>query len=120
MSFGAGEFGGGGGDSPRVVDLSPASGSAITASTPITFSFVDEDGIGFAPIWVKYDAANAQRILVYEGTGVTPSPGFSVTTIADTNGDRTRLDFSILPDGGWVDDIDELTIMGADGNISVI
>lgn len=120
MSFGSGEFGGGGGDAPYVANLSPADGSAITATTPITFSLVDENGIGLAPLWMKYDEVNAERRLIYIGTGVSASTGFSVTTITDVNGDRTRLDFSVLPDGGWTDDIGELTIMGADGNISVI
>lgn len=109
-----------GGDTtePTVSNVSPASGSEISKNQAITFDVADNIAVTLAAGWLRYEGSN-ESLLIYDGDGFR-FPFNILSTVDDVNGDQTLLQFSILPVGGWVTDIAELTFRASDGNLDII
>ena len=105
---------------PVISAVSPVSGSQIDRTTPITFSVADAaPGVTVNWGWMKY--SNQQhRTLVHDGSGFV-YPFASTSSIVDTFADGTLLTVTILPQGGWIADVEELRMrfVDGDGNIDV-
>ena len=84
--------------------------AVITPNTPITFRVQDPNpGLRFVVIWMLYNT-EVETFLVYDGTdfvGLFNGPSTATPDAQGTN-------FSILPVGGWVEDIAQLRIRALD------
>lgn len=97
---------------PTITDVSPANLSTIDRFDPITFRVGDDEEIAAVYIWIKY-ASDRYRTLVCSGTEIQ-YPFAANSTLEQTS--ITQWDFSILPTGGWRDEIEELEIIAYDAS----
>lgn len=105
-------------EAPPVVDttaptfslITPTNLSELTRFQPITFRVTDDTEIADVYIWVKY-ASDRYRTLVSDGSALC-YPFLELSTRLVTG--ITQLDYSILPEGGWRDAIEEFEVIAYD------
>ena len=95
---------------PSIVALNPADTGDLDSLQPITFSVIDTDVPNMSSIlaWFKYVGV-PDKVLIYDS--VEFSPPFadnSVLTLPEGT-DRTQ-SFSVIPEGSWLADLEELRI----------
>ena len=104
--------------SPSVANATPAAGTQLEQFDPIGFDVIDlNSGVTAILVHVEF-ASRRDREVVYDGTRFQPRFLRASTTTTIANGLR----FSILPNGGWTDSIDEVFVyaVDADGNIEAL
>lgn len=99
---------------PTIQNIVPASGTQLaTVNTPVAFQvFDDSPSIEAVLIWVKY-TNDHRRFIVYDGSAfVAPFDTYSTREVVSA----TTWNFSVRPLGGWPADIEDLRVVGVDGD----
>jgi hypothetical protein len=101
--YGAGGYssGGGGGDgvAPSVFEFSPAPGTPITPSTPISFKVADETALRSVMVWALFPDGRTE--VIYDGDAFTAEYEFYSTCTASTFGSLVGFAFTIRRYHGW-------------------
>lgn len=103
---------------PTISTPSPAPASTLTRYQPITFTASDPSpGFGVVTVFVKY-IGDDTTYLIHDGTSFKTGWTASSTRTPSGSPAVTSYAFSIVPDAGWLADIQALTIIAtdADGN----
>lgn len=91
-------------------NVTPTKETIILPSTEVTFDAVDNNPISIVTGWVKYVGDPRPRLFMLHDEFVQ---GFRLnSSMVDTNGDQTLLQFTLLPDGGWEAPIEDLGVAG--------
>lgn len=104
--------------SPTIDNITPTPGNTLaTRFTPVQFDVVDLVGISLVLVSVTY-ASRKTRHVVYDGSAFTPDFEQSSTVTDIANGQQ----FSVLPQAGWQDSIDEFFVyaVDSDGNVEAL
>lgn len=104
------------GTAPTITDVSPTPGTPIDRDQPVTFTVEDvEPGLQYVLVTLRY-THRPGTMVVHDGTQFRyPFDGGACTRTPTANG----YDFSVIPRGGWLDDIEELRVLAFDsaGNV---
>ncbi len=103
--------------SPVIQNLTPANMSEINRHDPIQFdAFDDGPDVKAVLIWIKYEGKDVPEI-VYDGTQFYGAFTNDATSVEDLSaGASTNLRFILHPSGGWVYNIEKLTVLAIDGH----
>lgn len=85
---------------PTITNVSPINNSTLGRYTPATFRIQSTlpDALGLVTVHLKYSDV-VETYTVYKGSLVAPFDTRS--TVTDVDSDGRKLDFSLLPVGGW-------------------
>lgn len=106
------------GTAPTITNVSPPTGTEMPSrNTPVTFTVEDvSPGLQMVLVTLRY-VQRPGTFVVHDGT-VFRYPFDSGTSerVATVDG----YDYTVLPRGGWLDDIDELRVLAFDdaGNVA--
>lgn len=104
-------------EAPTITNVAPTPGTELaTRTTPVTFTVEDVDpGLRTVLITLRY--ANAPGTFVVHDGDVFRYPFDSSASVREATDDGYN--FTVLPRGGWLGDIDELRVLAFDeaGNV---
>ncbi len=104
------------GTAPTITDVSPAPGTELDKDTPVTFTVEDvAPGLQYVLVTLRY-VSRPGTFVVHDGAAFRyPFDSGASDRVATVDG----YDFTVLPRGGWLDDIEELRVLAFDsaGNV---
>ena len=92
-----------------LTNIQPADGS-VDALRPVTFTVGGGNPVSFIGIWIRYEGSD-QELAVYDGTEFLP-PFAANSTKLRPFGNDTVVHFSIVPELGWLANLDRVRVDG--------
>ncbi len=93
-----------------LINLDPPDMGSLNELKPVTFTVQGGDPVSFVGIWVRYEGSD-EEILAYNGTEFLP-PFASNSTVLQPLGDDTLLTFSVVPELGWLANVESFRVEG--------
>ena len=95
---------------PSIISLNPPDMSDLSTLQPITFSVIDSDVPNTSSIlaWLKFSGED-DKILIFDSEDFSFPFETNSTLVKPEGTDRTQ-SFSIIPEGAWQKDIEELRV----------
>ena len=93
-----------------LVNIRPTDMGNLTLLMPVTFSVQGGAPAAFIAIWVRYEGVD-DEVLVYDGTNFQYP--FDINSFLERpTGSDDLVAFSILPERGWLRNIDKFRVQG--------
>ncbi len=108
--------GGGGAGDLSIINMAPAdfgADVAVAKHTPITFTV--HGGASHVLVALRYENSH-ERVIVYDDGF---QPGYTAASFADVVDDE-NIDFSVIPNGGWLGSIGCFSVIAVDDSGNAI